>query len=217
VVRPEGREVAARVGHAVQVLERAPGLEERVALDVVEEVAGVWLREQAEAALLLRLEQVVAVGAREPREELELGLVAEPLEGVGRHVVDCRAWCGIPERSERRDPRRVQALDLVMPDPRDLDEVVVVYPALVAEVEEVAEAAVVDRVGIGVGASRVPGSSQAPLFLRRRVPGFSQAPLFLRRRLPGFSQAPFILLRRGPGLSQAPAFSISSLACRLFQ
>jgi hypothetical protein len=71
VVRPERGEAPVPIGQAVQVLERAPGLPEGVALDVVEEVAPGGSREQPEAALLLRRQQVVAVGARAPRGELE--------------------------------------------------------------------------------------------------------------------------------------------------
>src|SRR5205823_2611882 len=136
------------------VLERASGLEERVALDVVEEVAGIGRWEEAEAALLLRRKQLVAMRARAARGELELRLVAEPLECLRNHLTDERSSRPLSERLERRDPGQVQALDLVVANPGDAREVVVLVPAPLAELEEVADSAVADRVRVGVGAVR---------------------------------------------------------------
>jgi hypothetical protein len=89
--------------------------------------------------------------------------VAELLERLRRHVRDRGAGRRLPERLEGRNPGRAQALDLVVADPGDLRQVVVVCPALLAELEEVAKRAVSDRVGIG-GGPVVLGS------------GFSQTP-----------------------------------------
>ena len=53
------------------------------------------------------------------------------------------------ERLERRDPGRREPLDLEPRDAGDEREMVVLRPALLAEREEVAEPAEVDRVGVG--------------------------------------------------------------------
>ena len=54
----------------------------------------------------------------------------------------------VAERLERRDPGEVEALDLIPADARDADEVVFAVPARVADWEEGAEPAVIDRVGV---------------------------------------------------------------------
>ena len=100
VVRPDRGEGAVGIRDPVQVLEPAAGLPERVALDVVEEVARRRSREQPEAAPLGRLQELVAVRARAPRGELERGLVAERLERRRGDVRNDRA-----RRRRRRAPR----------------------------------------------------------------------------------------------------------------
>ena len=91
VVRPDRGEAAVRVRDPVQVLEPAARLPERVALDVVEEVARRRRREEPEPAALGRREQLVAVRAGAARGELERGLVAERLERRRRDVRNGRA------------------------------------------------------------------------------------------------------------------------------
>ena len=64
----------------------------------------------------------------------------------GRHGLGRRA----PELGERRDPGRGEPLDLAPVDAGDAAQVVDVFPPLVAERLEVADAAVVDRIRLGL-------------------------------------------------------------------
>ena len=84
------------------------------------------------------------------RPELELGLLAVLRPAVrvdaGRHGLGRRA----PELGERRDPGRGELLDLAPVDAGDAAQVVDVVPPLVAERLEVADAAVVDRIRLGL-------------------------------------------------------------------
>src|SRR5215207_3545868 len=141
-VRPDGREGAVCVHEAGQVLEPAPGGEERIALEVEEEVAlgGLW--EQAEAALGLRRQQLVAVPAGAAVLELEGGLVAQRLEGRRRDPLDVGAGEHVAQLLERRDARGLEPPDLLAADERDARQVVVALPLLGATGQEVADAAV---------------------------------------------------------------------------
>ncbi len=83
-MRPEGA-VAVGVADAPEVLEPAARLPERVALDIEEEIAGRGRRQQREAARRLGREQAVDVLAGARVVELELSLLAQRVEGRGRH------------------------------------------------------------------------------------------------------------------------------------
>ena len=75
--------------HAEEELEPAGGLEERVALHVEEEVTGRGRRQEAQAALVLRLEQAACELVGAAAVELEAGLVAQGVEhrwGDAGHV-----------------------------------------------------------------------------------------------------------------------------------
>ena len=156
VVGPEG--VVARLAVLVErdpageVLEAARRLEPGVAFEVEPDVARGRLRHEREAAVFLQREVVDLVLAGAALVELERGLVAEPLEGRRPHARDAGLLGGLGEELERRDARLLEPLDLEARDARDEDEVVVLLPLRLAEVEEVAEAAVLDRVRVGVAA-----------------------------------------------------------------
>ena len=160
VARPRGLvahgAVLVAVAPAEQVLEPARRLVERVALEVEPDVAEVGLREEPEAAPLLVGQVVDAVLAGLAEVELELGLVADPLERLRPHAVDLEPGCLPAERGQRRDPVLGEILGLAPAQPGDEDEVVVVSELLLAEVAEVAEPAVVarPRVGLGLGLER---------------------------------------------------------------
>ncbi len=166
VVRVERLEVAVDVEDPPEVLERAVGVPERVALEVEEEVAGRGVGQEREAGFRLRLEEPEGVGAGLARDELELGLLAVlgPAVGVdaGGHGLGGRA----PELRERRDPGRFEPLDLRPVDPGDAREVVDGVPVRVADRLEVADAAVVDGVGLGrrrVGDEALEPRADAPV------------------------------------------------------
>ena len=72
------------------------GIEERVALHVEEEVARRRLRQQAEPALLLRLEQVDEDLVLAVAVELERRLVAQRLERVRREPADAEVGRATP-------------------------------------------------------------------------------------------------------------------------
>ena len=166
VVRVQRREVAVHVEDPPEVLERAVRVPERVALEVEEEVAGRGLGEEREAGVGLLREQLVDVLPGLARVQLQLGLLAQlrPALGVdpGRHRLGGRA----PERGERRDPGGSELLDLRAVDAGDAGEVVDLVPPRVAEGLEVADAAVVDRVGLGrrrVGDELLEPRADAPV------------------------------------------------------
>src|SRR5206468_3671551 len=113
--------------------------------------------------------------------ELELGLVAQRLEGRGRHARDGHAGRGGAERGHRLDADDAEPLDLVAPDPCDANEVIVVLPLSLAALLEVVgprgsalekvrepapavggEATLVDDVVLG-GADRVLGYARGAL------------------------------------------------------
>ena len=153
VARPDvlvaRRAVLAELDPAEEVLEPARRLEPGVALEVEPDVAGARLRQEREAAVGLLGEVLDHVLARAPVVELEPRLVVEALEGGRAHARDLGVGVGLGERLERRDPGRLEPLDLEPRDAGDEREVVVLRPALLAEREEVAEPAEVDRVGVG--------------------------------------------------------------------
>ena len=82
--------------------------------------------------------------------QLQLGLVADVLEGRRRHPLDpCAAWLRA-ELGERRDSRVGEPGDLVSAHVRDADEVILLIPPRIAELEKIAEIAVRDRVRLRV-------------------------------------------------------------------
>ena len=136
-------------------------LEPRVALVVEPDIAVARLRHEGEAALLFLREEIELVLAGAAPVELELGLVADPLEGRRPHAADTCLGRGLGEELERRDPLPLQPLHLHARNPRDEREVVVLVPARLAEGEEVAETAEIDRIGVGC-ATLFDGFEEAP-------------------------------------------------------
>ena len=152
-------ELAVLVAEAVaeEVLEPARGLVERVALEVEPDVAGRGGGEQPEARVLLVREELVAVLAGLPVEELETCLLPQSVEDLRADVLDLGVGRGVRELRQRRDARRREPLRVQAPEPGDEHEVVVVLPPLPAEVAEVADPAVVAGPGPGGGAVRERG------------------------------------------------------------
>ena len=154
VVRPEGSEGRPAVlapEDAEEVLEPAVGRPERVALDVEEDVARRGLRQQLEAALRRRLEQVIRVPPGHACAVLERGLVAQRLEGARRHARDLAVrWRG-GELGERADARLLEPRNLVAAQARDERQVVVPLPLRPAAFAEVADRAVRDGQRVRLG------------------------------------------------------------------
>ena len=121
-----------------------------MALEVEPDVARARLGHEREAALGLERQVLDAVLAGAAAVELELGLVAEAGERLRRGCFGTRvSGREVAERLERRDPGRGEPLDLRPRDAGDERQVVVPLPLLLAEREEVAEPAVLDRVRVG--------------------------------------------------------------------
>ena len=152
IVRPEAsvgrRSVLVQLDPAEEVLEPARRLEPRMALEVEPDVAGRRLGQEGEAALRLLREQIDAVLARVPAMQLELGLVAEPREGVGPDLRDARVRRRRAERLHRPDAAGEEPVVLEPRHARDERQVVVVLPLRLAPLQELAEPAVLDRVRI---------------------------------------------------------------------
>ena len=168
VARPE-RLVAhlagvVAVAVAEEELEPARGLVERVPLEVEPDVAGVGRGQEPEAALLLVVEELVEVRARDAAAELELGLVAHLLEALGPQAV--RAAVAVrrerAELRERVDPVGEQPLGPAAAHPGDEHEVVVGLEPRAAEVPEVADPAVPARPGVGRVLARERGEEPLP-------------------------------------------------------
>ncbi len=154
VVRPEGSEGRPAVlapEDAEEVLEPAVGRPERVALDVEEDVARRGLRQQLEAALRRRLEQVIRVPPGHACAVLERGLVAQRLEGARRHARDLAVRRRGGELGERADARLLEPRNLVAAQARDEREVVVPLPLRLAAFAEVADRAVRDGQRVRLG------------------------------------------------------------------
>ena len=134
-----------------------------MALEVEPDVAGRRRREQPEAPVLLVGEVVDAALARLAVVELELGLVADSLEGLRPHALDRRAGRRAAERGQRRDPLRREPLRVPPPEPGDEHEVVVVGELLLAQVAEVADPAVVARPRVRLRARSRPSAREEPL------------------------------------------------------
>ncbi len=117
VIGPQRVEAPADVEHAPEVLERALLVPERVAFDVEEQVAGRRVGQQRQAGERMRFEQLVHELLRLAPVELERGLATQLLERVG--IDSGRARLGPGEPGERRDPARLQALDLAPVEARD--------------------------------------------------------------------------------------------------
>ena len=83
-----------------------------------------------------------------------------PSSVCGPHLRNARAGREVAEPLERRDPGGGEALDLRPGDAGDERQVVVLLPPLLAESEEVAEAAVLDRVRVG-GRAVLDGGEEA--------------------------------------------------------
>ena len=171
-------EAAVRVEDPPEVLEAALVVPERVALEVEEEVARRGVGEEREARLGAGLEDDVLVFAGLAGAELEPGLAAQRLEAVGGDAVRDGLGRRLAERREGRDRRRRQARDLAALDPGDAGEVVDLVPARVAERLELADAAVVDRVGLGrrAGRRRSPRAAGRRGGSRRRTPAACRSP-----------------------------------------
>lgn len=141
----ERREPPLRIGvlHAPQILEAARRLEERIALDVEEDVAGRWRRQQAEAALRLRRQQLVVMTSS-ARCYLQPRLTHQPLLRLRRDAGRRRGIeCG--ERRDGRDAFRLEALDLVAPHPRHQAQMVIVFALRLAVRRVAAQMAVRHR------------------------------------------------------------------------
>ena len=155
VAGPDGGVVGPAVGpageHAEQELEPAGGLEERVALHVEEEVAGRGRRQEAEAALVLRLEQAAGELVGAAAVELEAGLVAQRVEHRRRDAGHVEGRRRLRQADEGLDADAVQLLDVVAPDRGDERQVVVVLPALAADGDVVAPRAVPAGPRVDVG------------------------------------------------------------------
>jgi hypothetical protein len=142
------------VDPAEEVLEPARGLVPGVALEVEPDVAGVWLGHEVEAAVGLEWEVLDAVLGGAAPVELEAGLEAQAVERLGAHLRDARVWREVAELLERRDSRGGEAFDLRPRDAGGERQVVVALPLRLAEREEVAESAVLDRVRVSRRAAR---------------------------------------------------------------
>ena len=152
IVRPQAL-VARRSGlvqldPAEEVLEPARRLEPRMPFEVEPDVAGRRLGQEGEAALRLLREQLELVPARVPAVQLELGLVAEPREGVRPDLRDARVGRRRAERLHRPDAAGEEPVVLEPRHARDERQVVVVLPLLLAPRQELAEPAVLDGVRI---------------------------------------------------------------------
>ena len=151
VARPE-RLVAhlaclVAVAVAEQELEPARRLVERMPLEVEPDVAGVRLGQEAKAALLLVVQELVEVRPRLATAKLELGLVAHPLEALGPEAVR-GAVARHGERAqpgERLDAVRHELLRPAAPHPGHEHEMVVGLELRAADVPEVTDPAVPAR------------------------------------------------------------------------
>ena len=145
--RPEGGLAVLEEDDAVEVLEPARRLVERVALDVVEDVALGRARQELEPAALDEREEVEDVLPGQSVAVLELRLAAEA-------PVDLRAELGLEllgrggELLERCDAGLAEAVDPAAAHVRDEAEVVVCLPLLRAALEPGADRAVRDRVRV---------------------------------------------------------------------
>ncbi len=171
VVAPEGvehrRAALVDLDDAEEVLEPLV-TDERVALEVEEQVAGGRLGQEAQPAVGLRLEQFVGALPGATLDDLEPRLLAEPL-GRGRsHAARPDVRRSVGEFLDRRDAGVGELAGLVAPHPGDEAQVVVVAPAAVAHVRPAAQRAVADRVGVGLG---VRGERRLELGLHRAVVG----------------------------------------------
>ena len=121
-----------------------------MALEVEPDVAGARLGHEREAALILDRQVLDPVLLVPPVMELELGLEPEPGQRLRTQLRDARVGRQVAELLERRDPGRGELLDLRPGDAGDERQVVVLVPPLLAEREEVAQPAVLDRVRVGL-------------------------------------------------------------------
>src|SRR5439155_20365794 len=139
-------ELSVGVEDSPEVLETALVIPERVSLEVEEEVARRRFGQEREAGLGLRLEDDVAVEARQAGFELELRLFPQLREALGgdslRHGLRRRG----AETGERGDAGCRELVDLTALDVGDAAEVVDRIPARVAERLELADAALLARV-----------------------------------------------------------------------
>ena len=157
------RVAAVAVAPAEEVLEPARRLVERVAFEVEPDVALGRRRQYAEAAVILVRKQLDAPLARAREVELERGLRADALERLRPDALDRRVGSSLRERGQRRDPRGGEPLGVQPRETRDEDRVVLRDAAVVAEVAEVADRAVVDGPGPGLWLAVVCDRGQQPL------------------------------------------------------
>ena len=127
VMRPECAELAIRGDDAEEVLQAAPGVVERVALNIEEDVAFGWSRQQLKPAPLDQRQQLEEVLASDPMPVLEFSLTAKPLEDL-RALLGAKLDIGGREAFKRRDPGVGELLHPGAAHVRDKAQVVVLLP-----------------------------------------------------------------------------------------
>ena len=119
-----------------------------MALEVEPDVARRGLRQKREASVLLVRKQIDLVLPGSPVVQLERCLVAELLEDRRAQPRDARVGHRLPQPLERVDAEVREPLELQARNAGHQREVVVTLPLLYANGQELADAAVLDRVGI---------------------------------------------------------------------
>jgi hypothetical protein len=136
-------------------MEAAGRLPERIALDVEDDVAGRWSRQQREAAAGIAVDPAPWQSTGHAPLELQRSLVAQRGESARCDVRDVRRRRRQGECLQRGEVRPPQRRDIRTPGSRDEHQAVFGTPGIAAHAMELAKAARLDWMRLGGVASRV--------------------------------------------------------------